>query len=103
MTNDEKIGIAFCWYEPSEWEILKRTATDADTLDDTYKEWKSNANRAISEFKTRGMRINKISMKMREFKSWCEENNCVNNSEARSQYAVGKLQNRTRNQGGQIP
>ncbi len=96
MNSEESIGVAFCWYEPSEWEILKRTAADSETLDDTYEEWKSNANRAISEFNAQGININKISMKMEEFETWCKENSYINNSEARSEYAAKKLQERTR-------
>ena len=96
MTSEEDIEVAFCWYEPSEWEILKRTAADSETLDDTYEEWKSNANRAISEFYTQGIKIKKISMRMYEFEIWCEENNYINNSEARSEYAAKKLQERAR-------
>ena len=96
MTTEGKIGIAFCWYEPNEWEILKETAIDSETLDDTYEEWKSNANSAINEFNAQGMKIKKISIKMSEFESWCKENNLRNNSQARSEYAVKKLQERTR-------
>jgi len=96
MTSEESIGVAFCWYDPGEWEILKRTATDSEKLDDSYEEWKSNANRAVSELNAQGIKIKKISMKMYEFESWCKENGCINNSEARSEYAAKKLQNRTR-------
>ena len=96
MTSAEGIEVAFCWYESSEWEILKRTATDSETLDDTYEEWKSNAARAISEFTAQGIIIKKISMKMYELETWCKENSYINNSEARSEYAARKLQERTR-------
>ena len=96
MTGDENIGIAFCWYEAGEWEKLKQTAVDSETLDDSYEEWKSNANNAISELKKQGLKVNKIAMRIDEFNSWCQENNSKNNSEARSSYAAKKLQERKR-------
>ena len=96
MTSENNIGIAFCWYEADEWEKLKRTAVDSDTLDDSYEEWKSNANTAINELTAQGLQINKIAMKMDEFKAWCERNNSENNSDARSNYAANKLQQRRR-------
>jgi len=96
MTSEENIGVAFCWYEADEWETLKRTAADSETLDNSYEEWKSNANNAISELKAQGLEISKIAMKMDELTSWCQENNYENNSKARSNYAANKLRERTR-------
>ena len=64
MSSDKDIEIAFCWYEASEWEILKRTAADSETLDDSYVEWKSYAIRVISLFIAQGLKIKKISIKM---------------------------------------
>ncbi len=55
MTSENNIGIAFCWYEVDEWEKLKRTAIDSDTLDNSYEEWKSNANTAINELTAQGL------------------------------------------------
>lgn len=96
MTSEENIGIAFCWYEADEWKKLKQTAVDSETLDDSYEEWKSSANNAISEITAQGLKIDKIAMRMNEFNSWCQENNSINNSEARSSYAAKKLQERKR-------
>lgn len=96
MKSDENIGIAFCWYEPSEWEILKRTAADSETLNDTYEEWQSNANSAIGEIEAQGKQIKKISIKMNALESWCRDNGYINNSKARSEYAVKQLLDRAR-------
>ena len=96
MTGEENIGIAFCWYEAEEWEKLKQTAVDSQTLDDSYEEWKSSANNAITDLKAQGLKINKIAMRMDEFNSWCQENNSKNDSEGRSSYAAKKLQERKR-------
>ncbi len=96
MTTEKNIGIAFCWYEAGEWEKMKVTSEDSDTLDSSYEEWKSSANIAIAELMAEGLKINKIAMKMDEFNSWCKENRFKNNSKARSNYAAHKLQERNR-------
>lgn len=94
MTSEDDLRLAFCWYEPEEWEKLKRIAKDSGSLDDSYEEWKSNANDAISEIRGQGNIIQKISIKMDELVTWCQENSLENNSEARSNYAAKKLQER---------
>jgi len=96
MSSNENVQVAFCWYEPDEWEMLKRTAVDAEILDDTYEAWKSNANNAIGEIRSQGVEVKKVSLKIHELESWCRNKAYVNNAEARSEYAAYKLQNRAR-------
>ena len=94
MNSGEDLEIAFCWYEPEEWEKLKQTAVDASKLDDSYEEWRTNANSAIREIRVQGHIIRKISIKMDELNRWCQKNNLENISQTRSQYAVEKLRKR---------
>lgn len=94
MTKEDGLGIAFCWYEPEEWVKLKHIASDAEALDDSFKDWKSNANRAISGIRMQGHEITKISIKVDELVAWCKKNNSDNNAEARSRFAINKLQKR---------
>jgi hypothetical protein len=61
-TND--MVVAFCWYQPEEWEKLKQSAGDAEKLDDTYKEWKKNANDMIRVVRAAGRNVQKIDIKM---------------------------------------
>ena len=47
MSDQNEVNLAFCWYEPDEWLGIKKFAKDADKQDDTYEEWRANANEAI--------------------------------------------------------
>ena len=86
--------MAFCWYEPDEWLKIKMTATDADKQDDSYEEWKANANNAIKEIRAAGHNVVKIAMKSEEFLEWCEKNGVENNGGNRSKFAGEKLRAR---------
>lgn len=96
MSTEEHVNLAFCWYEPDEWLKIKKVAADAEKQDDTYEEWKANANDAIRNIRATGRNVVKIAMKAEEFLAWCKENNHENNSESRSKYAAKKLEERNR-------
>jgi len=95
-TADHMI-VALCWYQPEEWKKLKQSATDAETLDDTYKDWKKNANDMIRLIRTAGRQVQKINLKIEDLEAWCKAESRDNNSAARSHYATAKaLQRRGR-------
>lgn len=86
-TTDTMV-VAFCWYQPDEWEKLKQGAADAEKLDDTYKEWKKNANDMIRFVRAAGRNVQKINIKMEALDDWCKAEGRENNSAARSHYAT---------------
>lgn len=96
MNVKNQLDIAFCWYQREEWEKLKTSATDPEILDDTYEEWISKANSAISQIRVNGNVVVKISINIDEWVSWCKENNYEFNASARSEFAVDKLRSRIR-------
>jgi len=96
MRSRSDPGIAFCWYEPEDWLKVKKSAADADKQDDSYEEWKSNANRAISDFRAEGLDVAKIAIKAEDFLAWCHENDIPNDGDTRSRFAAMKLQERNR-------
>jgi hypothetical protein len=96
MERKSDSSIAFCWYEPDDWLKVKKSSADADKQDDSYEEWKSNANRAIRAIKAQGQVVAKIAIKAEEFLAWCLENDILNDGDARSRFAAIKLQERNR-------
>jgi len=90
MTDKKPIAIAFCWYQPDEWEKLKVVASDPEILDDTYKEWKSNANSAISKIGAEGHDVVKVSISVDELVNWCKANYFEIDISARSRFAAHK-------------
>lgn len=86
--DDQKFVLVFAWYSEQEWEKLKSVVDDPDTLDDTYSDWRKQANSAIAEIRNTGQEITKISIKIDELLAWCAERGLKPDSEARSGYAA---------------
>lgn len=95
MNNDNEIEFAFCWYDEDQWKLLEKIAPEG--LDASYKEWKKNANSAISGFEKRGQKIIKVSIKISELQKWCQERGLEPNSKSRSQFAAMLAKNRNEN------
>ena len=91
MIDEPESEIAICWFSRNEWELVKASAVDKEAQDDTYEEWKANANWAIRNFRAKGQRVAKVAVKSKELLAWCAENDLENNAQARSQFAADKL------------
>jgi hypothetical protein len=93
MEEDNTV-VAFCWYQPEEWEKLKQTAADAEKLDDTYQDWKQNANDMIRFVRAAGRQVQKINITVEALNAWCQARGRENNSAARSHYATAMAKQR---------
>ncbi len=83
-----EVNIVLCWYQSDQWEILKQTAADKEILDDSYEDWRLNANKAIAEIQSQGKNVQKISINIERLVAWCEQEGLENTSATRTQYAV---------------
>ncbi|MDH5183047.1 MAG: hypothetical protein OEX12_04080 [Gammaproteobacteria bacterium] len=95
MNNENDIEFAFCWFDKDQWQLLEKI--DPEGVDDSYEEWRKNANSAISEFEKRGQKIIKVSIKISALQNWCQENGLQPNSKSRSQFAAMLAQIRNEN------
>jgi len=86
--GEQQIVYSFAWFQPEEWQCLKETVDDPTTLDDTYQEWRHNAENAISELRANGEQVKKISIKISKLVTWCESKGIKPDSKARSEYAA---------------
>lgn len=87
--------VPFCWYQPLEWEKLKRSAIDTDHLDDSYKDWKKNANEMIQFVRSTGRSVCKINVMVEKLNAWCLAEGMENNSAGRSRYAAAMARKRS--------
>ncbi len=94
MTNEEKIQIGFCWYQPEQWKQLREVVPDPESLDATYDEWKKSATVAINNLKAEGLSVKKVSINIKALITWCSEKGLEPISSSRSEYAAFKLQSR---------
>ncbi|NUZ13338.1 hypothetical protein HUZ36_21475 [Pseudoalteromonas sp. McH1-7] len=92
--SEQQIVYSFAWFEPDEWQKLKETVEDPDTLDDSYQEWRQNAENVIRELRAGGQQVKKISIKISKLLVWCESRSLKPNSKARSEYAAFLAQQR---------
>lgn len=90
MNTDQIICIP--WWQPEQWDKLKSISEDGENLEESYEEWRANANNVISEFKAKSFVVKKVKVDLEELHSWCKENGRIVNGSARSEF-VAKLQN----------
>lgn len=93
MTEQDVI-YSFAWFQPEEWQLLKEAVDDPSTLDDTYEEWRKNAESTIGKIRANGHRVKKVSIKISELLDWCESNGVKPDGKARSEFVAFKLSNR---------
>jgi len=85
MNKENEIIYTFCWFDEEQWELLSKL--DPKGTDDSYSQWRNNANNAISDLKDNGQNVKKISIKTLELEKWCKERNLEPNGKSRSEYA----------------
>lgn len=94
--NEHQIIYSFAWFQPQEWQCLKDTVDDPESLDDSYQQWRHNAERAITELRANGEQVKKISIKINKLLAWCELKGLKPNSAARSEYAAFLMRQRSK-------
>lgn len=92
--SNEKTVIGMCWYKKEQWGRLRDIVPDRDDLDDTYQQWRKDAEKALSELRANGHMIQKVLVDTEEMLAWANENNRELDSSARSEYSVFILQQR---------
>jgi len=92
--------IGAAWYRREQWIRLLEIASDRDTLESTYAEWESNAEKALLDFSHRGVQVRKVYIDIDELISWCRANGCPIDAKARASFTAEKLQERDRNRRG---
>ena len=94
--QNENVVLGVAWFQPDQWEQLKRIADDRDALDDSYVEWKRNAHAAISDFRAAGKTVRKVNVEIDELVVWCQARHIPLNASARAEFVTEKLQARYR-------
>ena len=89
-------AVAFAWYQPDEWHQLKEVVDDPSSLDDTYEEWRINAESSVAEFRANGYLVKKISIKISDLLKWCETEGVPPEGEARATYTTHLARKRDR-------
>ena len=86
MIEDDNTIFAFCWFDEEQWNLLAKV--DPGGVDESYSQWRKNANKAFTELNEKGLKVQKLSIKISELLKWCQERNVEPNSKSRSEYAA---------------
>ena len=90
--SQDKIVVGFAWYRPEQWQRVRDISSDADALEDSYEEWLSLAEQKLKELSSSGVEVEKVDVHSEQLILWCNERGLEVNAQARSRYAVAKLQ-----------
>lgn len=82
-------GIA--WYRPDQWTRLRKVAADPDVLEETYDEWRTLAEQAMSDMRTHGIDAHTVDIDVEELLIWCQTNGRQLDQAARAAFASIKL------------
>ena len=94
MKKDANVNIGVCWYKEEQWERLKEIVADTESLEDTYQQWRKDAEKALSQLRANGLNVKKVSVDTEEMLIWANEHGRSLDGEARSEYAVYILQHK---------
>jgi len=83
------VGVA--WYDPSEWNSLRRVAPDAHKLETTHAEWLIVAERGINDLASAGLQPRRIPVKLAELLAWCDVHRRVPDASARAEFVSQEL------------
>ena len=84
----EQIRMALAWFDANQWAALKRVALDADKLDDTYEEWRCNAENVERRLRQSGFDVIRASINVDALVAWCRSRNKPIDGTSRSEYAA---------------
>jgi len=94
--SEQQTVYFFAWFQPEEWQGLKEIEEVSESLDDSYQEWRQNAEHAIAELRADGVQVQKISIKTKGLLEWCEMKGLQANGSARSEYTALLAQQRVK-------
>jgi hypothetical protein len=82
-------GIA--WYRKDQWDLLRIVSDKPETLEDSYEEWLTNANKLKNNLEQLGITAKEIGIDINDVVVWCKSTNNTINSKSITEYVILKL------------
>ena len=89
--SPQTMVIGFAWYRPDQWQRIREISADQDDLHDNYLEWLQSAEARFQEFRSMGLRVEKVDVQSEALILWCNERGLEINGKARSRYVAERL------------
>jgi hypothetical protein len=94
MNDTQVIGLS--WFQPEQWERLIEISEDRDALDDSYEDWRKNANNTIQKINALGKHIQRVKIDLDELLHWCEQKNEPVNGASRAEFVAFIMERRNK-------
>jgi len=86
-----EVVIGFAWYRRDQWPLLRSVAADYDKLEETYDEWAAVVDKTVADLRCKGVRAKKVDIDVDELLTWCKQNGCRLDGQARGAFVSEKL------------
>ena len=82
-------SVTVTWYMPEQWEELRATAKDPETIPATFAEWEANAVKRLKEIESEGKKkIEKVIVEIPALLDWLKREGLDNTTQNRAAYAA---------------
>jgi len=88
VEHDPQRMMVLAWYSKEQWKLLKRRASDAHLLDDSYEDWLEQMNHLVRQLKQGGDAFVKCFVEIAELELWCQKENVPLDAKARTLYVT---------------
>jgi hypothetical protein len=89
--NPEAIMMGIVWYLRDEWDELMQDFDDAESMPNSWEEWRNKAEEGIEEMAIRGKIPLPIEVNAAEIREFCIQQNLKNNGYTRSSLINAKM------------
>ena len=80
--------VGLVWFSRKNWPALKSILADADTLHDTFDEWRGSVAAVESQMRHEGFIVERVDIDPETFPQWCKSRGLITDHRARSSYAA---------------
>ena len=84
--SQEPLGTGVAWYDPFQWALLCKVATDPEVLHDSFADWELSATGALEALHAEGIPVVKVPVNVANLVAWCRRKRIANTSTARARY-----------------
>jgi hypothetical protein len=81
-------------YREDQWDKLRASATDGDSMDETWEKWNEGIEEVIANLESQGHAYVCVQLDVEQIEQYCQEKGVPNDSKARSALAILKAQRR---------
>ena len=87
-TGPELGVVAFAWYLPEQYALLRQCALDGPGLCPSFAEWEAQAESKFADMKAHGIPVVQIRIDVDELVAWCGKKGRPVDAAARAEFAA---------------